>query len=105
MLAQAKAEVNFDFYVGHIKFTEHCMGSWSWLWEIECCNESVSGKHPKSSDGECTISEVEIYESSLVPEDFFDAVDQDEKEYEEAMGNEGAAINKQYIGQHCCCGQ
>ena len=69
MLAQAKAVVDFDFYVVHIKHwaANHYCGRYK---EIECCNESVSTKHLKSSDGERIISEVEIYKSSLVPEDF-----------------------------------
>ena len=98
VLAQAKAEVDFDFYVGHIKFTEHWAADhdFGYYEETECCDESVSAKHLKSSDGERTISEIDIYKSSLVPEDFFDAFDPDEKEYKEATGNEGATVDKQY---------
>ena len=89
MFAQAKAEVDFDFYVGHIKFTEHWAADhyYGHYEEIKCCDESVSAKHLKSSVGECTILKVEIYKSSLIPEDIFDAVDPDEKEYEEAMAH------------------
>ena len=58
--------------MGHIKFTEHWAANHycGHYKEIDCCNESVSAKHLKSSDGECIISEVEIYKLSLVPEDF-----------------------------------
>ena len=98
VLAQAKAEVDFDFYVGHIKFTEywaadHYCGRYK---ETEYGGESISAKHLKSSDGERTISKFDIDKSSLVPEDFFDALKPDEKEYEEATGNEGATVGKQY---------
>ena len=98
MLAQAKAVVDFDFYVGHIKFTEHWAANHycGCYKEIEFCDESVSPKYLKSSDGERIISEVKIYKSSLVPVDFFDAVDPDEKEYKEAIGKEDATIDKQY---------
>ena len=53
-------------------FTEHWAADhhYGHYEETECCDESVSTKHLKSSDGERTISEVEIYKSSLVPEDF-----------------------------------
>ena len=92
MLAQAKAVVDFDFYVVQIKFTEHWAANHycGRYKEIECCDESVSTKHLKSSDGKRIISEVEIYKSSLVPEDFFDAVDHFENEYKEATGKEDA---------------
>ena len=98
LLAQAKAKVDFDVYVGHIKFTEHWAADYyrGQFEEIECCDESVSAKHLKSSDGERTIAEIDIYMSSFVPENFFDAIDPDEKEYKEATGNEGATIDKQY---------
>ena len=58
---------------GHNKFTEHWAADhyYGHYEEIECCDESVSTKHLKLSDGEHTILEVEVYKSSLVPEDFF----------------------------------
>ena len=101
VLAQAKAKIDFDIYVGHINLTEH----WAVehddydddeYEEIECCNEFVHAEYLDSSDGKHTLSEVEIPRDSFVPEDFFDTIDPDEEEFEEATGNEGATVDKQY---------
>ena len=99
VLTQAKAEVEFDFYVGQVNFTEH------WSAEhygrgnyeaIECHDESVCVQHLKACGGEYTLSHIEIYTESFVPEDFFHTIDPDEEEFEEATGNEGATLDKQY---------
>ena len=73
VLTQAKAEVDFDFYVGHIKVTEHWAAEYyggRYFEAIERGSESVSAKHMKSSDGERTISKLDIYSSALIPENF-----------------------------------
>ena len=97
VLTQAKAEVDFDFYVGHIKVTEHWAADdygGCYFEAIESGSESVSAKHMKSSDGECTISKLDIYSSALIPENFFEDVDPDDEIHEEATGIEGALIDK-----------
>ena len=99
VLAQAKAEVDFDFYVGQVNLTEHWSAEhdgYGDYEEIECCDESVHVEHLEACVGESTISRVEIYQDSFVPDDFFDTVDPDEEEFEEATGNEGATVDKQY---------
>ena len=98
VLAQAEARVDFDFYVGHVNMTEHWSADhyYGRYKEIECCDETVCIRHLKACDGEHTISEMYSCKDSFVPEDFFDNTKPDAKEYEEATGNEGASIDKQY---------
>ena len=97
VLAQAKAEVDFDLYVGQVKFTEH----WSvdnfdrGYIPLQCEDASVCVKHLKAFGGD-TLPHIDIYKESFVQEDFFDTIDPDEKKYEEATGNEGATLDKQY---------
>ena len=99
VLVKAKAEVNFDVYVGHINLTE-CWAAENYgdgdYEEIECCEESVSVRSLKGCDGEHALSEVEIDKKSFVPKNFFETIDPDQKEFEEATGNEGASVDKQY---------
>ena len=47
--------------VGHIKFTEHWVADHyrgRFFKELECSGKSVSAKHMKLSDEECTISKI-----------------------------------------------
>ena len=99
ILTQAKAKVDFDIYVGHINLTEHWAAEhdgYGDYEDVECCDEFVHAEHLDSCDGKHTLSQVEIYKDSFVPEDFFDEIDPDEEEFEEATGNEGATVDKQY---------
>ena len=99
VLAQAKAIVDFDFYVGHVNMTEHWSAAhygYGKYEEIECCDEFVHAEHLNSCDGNHSFSKVEIYKDSFIPKDFFDTIDPDEEEFEEATGNEGATVDKQY---------
>ena len=75
---QAKAKIDFNFYVGprfhnkrreyellvgHIKFTEHGAADHfcsHFFTEIERGDDSGSVKHVRSSDGEYTISKIDI---------------------------------------------
>ena len=99
VLAQAKAEVDFDVYVGHVQITEQ----WSALhfgygrYEAQdCCDESIQANHLESCDGKHTVAKIDIYKESFVPQNFFNTIDPDEEEFEEATGNEGATVDKQY---------
>ena len=100
VLTQAKAEVDFDFYVAHIKFNEHWAADehyyGRYFTATEHSSDSVSVKHMKSSDGERIISKLDLHSPSLIPEDFFEDVEPDDEVHEEATGNEGALIDKQY---------
>ena len=99
VLSKAKAEMDFDLYVGQIKFTEH----WSvdnhergLYIPLQCEDASVCVEHLRAFGGEYTLSHIDIDKESFVQEDFFDTMDPDEQEYEEATGNEGASLDKQY---------
>ena len=102
VLAQAKAEVDFDFYVGQVNLTEQWSAEHDGCYygggyeAIECCDESIHVEHLEACVGESTLSQVEIRKESFVPKDFFDTIDPDEEEFEEATGNEGATVEKQY---------
>ena len=99
VLVKAKAEVNFDVYIGHINLTE-CWAAENYgdgdYEETECCEESVSVRSLKGCDGEHALSEVEIDKKSFVAKNFFETIVPDQKEFEEATGNEGASVDKQY---------
>ena len=99
MLTQAKAEVDFDAYVGHVQITEQWSAAeigYERYEVIECCDETIEATHLESCDGEHTLVEIDIQKESFVPEDFFDTIDPDQEEFEEATGNEGATLDKQY---------
>ena len=78
VLAQAKARVDFDFYVGHVNMTEHWSADhyYGRYKEIECCDETVCIRHLKACDGEHTISEMYSCKDSFVPEDFLTTLSQ-----------------------------
>ena len=98
VFAQAKAKVDFDFYMGHIILTEYWIveyddnGDYD---EIECCDEFVYAEHLDSSDGKLTLSGVDIHKDSFIPEDYFETVDPDE-EYQQDTGDQGASVTKEY---------
>ena len=99
VLAQAKVEVDFDVYVGHVQISEQWSAShfaYGRYEEIECCDESIQANHLETYDGENTLEKVDVHKESFVPENFFNAVDPDQEEFEEATGNEGATVDKQY---------
>ena len=100
VLMEARKEVDFDLYVGQINLTENWVAeSDYWGWEgrepIELLGDSSEAVHLKSPEGHsimCINAEKEYF----VPEDFFANIDPDKEEYEEATGNEGATLDKQY---------
>lgn len=98
VLLQAKAEVDFNVFVGNVHLTEY--------WEASHCgyddysadelyNEELCAKNLRSNDGK-EISSVDLPKKYLVPEDFFSGVDPDDEKFQEATGNEGATLDKQY---------
>ena len=99
VLTRAKVEVSFDVHVGNINLTEfwatESYGEGDYE-EIECCEESVSVRSLKGCNGEHALSELEIDKKSFVPKKFFETIDPDEKEFEEATGNESVLVAKQY---------
>ena len=107
VLAQAKAKVDFDIYVGHIKFTEHWVADhfYGRYEEIECYDESVSAKHLKSSHRECTIAEIDICISSFVPGTFLMPLIHMRKNIKRPRVMKVLPLTNNTIGQHCCCGQ
>ena len=102
VLIQAKAEVDFDLYMGNVNIREEWTaeyrgyGSCEEVSAGEHMDESVCGEHLVSSDGKDTISSIDLNRDSFVPEDFFDTIDPDEEKIEEATGNAGATLDKQY---------
>ena len=108
---QAKAKVDFNFYVGprfhnkrreyellvgHIKFTEHGAADHfcsHFFTEKERDGDSVSVKHVRSSDGNTLFQKLILF-TIFHTREFFDDIDSDEV-CKEAMGNEGALMDKQ----------
>ena len=98
VLIQAKKEVEFDLYVGMVNIVENWSatsygydGGYS---QEDLLDKSVTANDLKSCDGR-SISSIDLDKDYFVPEDFFDTLDPDE-EFEEATGNEGATLDKQY---------
>ena len=98
VLVQAKARVDFNVFVGNVHLTEY--------WEASHCgyddysadelyNEELCAKNLKSIDGK-RIPSVDFPKKYLVPEDFFSGIDPDDENFQEATGNEGATLDKQY---------
>ena len=105
VLAQAKAEVYFDLYVGNVNLKEMWSAEYSGYEEVsagDIIEEDICAEHLKASDGKYAISHIDLHKSSFVPEDFFDNVDPDEEELE---GNGGATIDKQYNWAALVCGR
>ena len=83
VLAQAKAEVDFDVYVGQVNLTER------WLAEYDFDDEKyeigdlddVSVHASLLKDGEHTLSQIDIDKNSFVPEYFFDYINPIDEEY------------------------
>ena len=99
VLVQAKAEGNFDLYIGNVHLTENWSADhngWGDYTAEELCDEVLSLENVRSYDGEEISYSINISRDSFVPENFFDTVDPDEEDFEEATGNEGATVDKQY---------
>ena len=101
VLAQAKAEVDFDLYVGNVSIKELWSAEYSGYVEVNAgdfIEEDICAEHLKASDSKHAISHINLYRDSFVPEDFFDTIDPDQENLddEDAMGNGGATIDKQY---------
>ena len=101
VLIQAKVRGNFDLCIGNVHLTEN----WSAYhddWDDddytpgELCDEELRLENVRSCDGEKMSRRIDISRDSFVPENFFDSIDPDEEEFEEATGNEGATLYKQY---------
>ena len=98
VLLQAKAEVDFNVFVGNVHLTEYWEASHCGYDEYsadELYNEELCAKHLKSNDGK-SISSVQFAKKYLVPTDFFSGIDPDDENFQEATGNEGATLDKQY---------
>lgn len=98
VLTQAKMEVDFDLYVANVSLVENWSATHYGYDDYaadDLVDESVSANNLKSRDGK-TITSIDLQKECFVPEDFFDTIDPDEEEFEEATGNEGATLDKQY---------
>ena len=102
VLARAQEEVYFDMFVANVNLSQN----WSALHYSsyyggedysaeELIEEALSANSLKAPDGK-TICRIDIDSEYLVPKDFFDGMDPDEESFEEATGNEGATVDKQY---------
>ena len=102
VLVQAKAEVDFDLYMGNVSFSEvWSADGYSRYGDLdELIDEHIFARHLKLSDtatdGKESVADIELHKTSFVPEDFFDTIDPDQEELEEAMGNGGATLDKRY---------
>ena len=111
VLMEARKEVDFDLYVGQINLTENwsAESDYGCRWgrwggcdcgdgdheAIDLIEDSSEAVHLKSPEGH-SITCINAEKEYFVPEDFFDDIDPDKEEYEEATGNEGATLDKQY---------
>jgi len=98
VLLQAKAEVDFNVFVGNVHLTEYWEASHCGYDEYsadELYNEELCAKHLRSSDGE-NISSLEFAKKYLVPKDFFSGIDPDNENFQAATGNEEATLDRQY---------
>ena len=101
VLKQARKEVDFDLYVGQINLTENWSagcdyGRWGPSYvAVDLMEVTSEGKNLKSPEGH-SIPKIEVKKQCYVPEGFFDKLDPDEEEIEEATGNAGATMDKQY---------
>ena len=94
VLAQAKAEVYFDLYVGNVNLKEMWSAEYSGYEEVsagDIIEEDICDEHLKASM--LFHIYIDLHKNSFMPEDFFDNVDPDEEELE---GNGGATIDRQY---------
>ena len=81
VLAQAKAKVDFDLYVGHVNLTQRWDAEYFDYDSYEILDYCDSFAHVSLRDDEHSLSQVEIDTMSFVQEDFFDTVDPDVKEF------------------------
>ena len=99
VLTEAKAEVDFDLYVGNVNLKEMWSAEYSGYEEVntgDIIEEDIYAEYLKASDSKYTISHIYLYRNSFVPEDFFDTIEPVEEELEEATDNGGATIDKRY---------
>ena len=109
VLTQVKSEVPYDLYLAQVNLVENwsathygcsygcrgcCDDSGDYTAD-ELCDETVTADNLQSIDGQ-TISSISLSKEYFVPEGFFDTIDPDNEEFEEATGNEGATLDKQY---------
>ena len=102
VLTQAKNEVEFDLYLAKVNMEQNWSASCSYsrygrddYSADDLIEEDISALNLKSPNGR-TISSIDLDKEYFVPEDFFDDIDPDKEEFEEATGNEGATLDRQY---------
>jgi len=99
VLIQARSEVEFDLFVGNVELSEH----WSALHygrgnysTEELFDEDFSAEHLRAYDDKKISSGIKLDKECIVPEDFFQDINPDREDFQEATGNEGASVDKQY---------
>lgn len=95
VLVQAKNDVDFDLYLANVNIVENWSATYDHDAE-ELCDECITANNVKPHDGQKSISSIDLDKKYFVPEDFFDSLEPDEEEFEEATGNEGATLDRQY---------
>ena len=97
VLTQAKNEVEFDLYLAKVNMEQNWTASCSYddYSPDELMREDIAALNLKSRNGR-TISSINLDKEYFVPEDFFDNIDPDNEEFEEATGNAGATLDRQY---------
>ena len=96
VLIQAKAEVDFDLYMGIVNLSELWSADGGYYRLDDFIEEHICAQHLKASDSKNVVSQIDLHRNSFVPEKFFETVEPDHEELEEAMGNGGATLSKQY---------
>ncbi len=102
VLTHAQEEESFDMFVANIRVNQN----WSASHRYSYCSthnyfaedfidEEFSANNLVDVDDK-TIPKIDIDSNYVVPEDFFDDMEPDEESFEEATGNEGATLDKQY---------
>ena len=97
VLMEARKEVDIDLFLGQINV---CENWWAEDEEmdrepIELIQDTSEALHLRSPEGH-SVPRISACGEYFVPYDFFDNIDPDKEEYEEATGNEGATLDKQY---------
>ena len=102
VLIQAKNEVEFDLYLAKVDIEQNWSASCSYSQygrddysADDLIEEDIIALNLKSPNGR-TISSINLNKKYFVPEDFFDDIDPDKEEFEEATGNTGATLDRQY---------
>ena len=99
VLIQANTEVDFDLFVGNVELSEQWSASHYGRGHYstdDLCDEDFTAEHLRAYDDKKISSSISLEKVCVVPEEFFKDVDPYKEDFQEATGNEGATVDKQY---------